>query len=181
MTNKFKRWKPGDDPHLRCLSSNGNGQCPYHKIPGLQYCPRHGYNSSEAAQATEVQRNYRLKRWQNRVNEFADSDNVKNLNEEIGILRMVMEEILNKCEDSTDILLFNHRISDLAVKIEKLVISCDKLEKGMNMVISKRAVLELATNYIQIINNHITDDEILEIISAEMIETTRVLEDIGAN
>lgn len=173
MDNKFTRW---DDkihhPKERCEGTVTNGQCPFIKTNNTDRCVMHGANKTSLSQVNEVKRNYRLQRWQTRVSELADSDTIKSLREEIGILRMVMEEILNKCDDSIDLLMASQRISDVAMKIEKLVVSCDKLEGRMGQLISKRAIVQLATEYVQVINNHITDPLIIEAISIELLEAT---------
>ncbi len=178
MDNKFERWDATDPPESRCVYQSVNGPCPYKKDSVGDYCPRHASNKVAIRTNDDVQRNYRLQRWQKRVEEFTDSDQVKNLREEIGILRVIMEETLNKCQDSTDLLLYSHRLSDLAMKIERLVVSCTKLETNMNLYINKRSLIELAGRFINIINTHVTDSEALENIGNEMIESVRLLENV---
>jgi hypothetical protein len=177
VNNKFTRHNDKiHDPIERCEGTVESGQCPYNKIEGTNFCPMHGYNNPQTVVINEIKRNYQLRRFKERINDFADNDQIKSLREEIGILRMCMEEILNKCEDSTDLLMASHRIADLAIKIEKLVVSCDKLESRMGLLLSKRAVIQLATEYVQIINTYITDPEIIENISNKMIHATRRIE-----
>ena len=181
MDNKFTRWKDTEHhPNERCIATVTNGQCPYCKDNGTDYCPMHGSNKGAIKANGEVKRNYQLSRWKNRINSFADNDQIKSLREEIGILRMVMEEILNKCEDSTDLLMASHRISDVAMKIEKLVVSCDKLESRMGLLLSKRAVVQLAGEYVQIINNYITDPDTIEHISEEMLIATQRIDTLSS-
>ena len=177
MDNKFKRWNISEQhPKERCEATVTNGQCPYTKAEGTNYCPMHGSNSGRIAKQQETIRNYRLARWQQRIDEFADNDQIKSLREEIGILRMMMEEMLIKCTDTTELMLYSHRISDLAMKIERLVVSCDKLENRMGLLLSKRAVLQLAGTYVNIINTYVTDPDVIEQISHEMLEATRIID-----
>jgi hypothetical protein len=177
MDNKFLRYNDTvHHPNERCIATVINGQCPYCKVDNTDYCPMHGSNTGVNVQKAEVKRNYQLSRWKNRVNNFADNDQIKSLREEIGILRMVMEEVLNKCDDATDLLMASHRIADVAMKIEKLVVSCDKLENRMGLLLSKRAVVQLAGEYVQIINNYVTDPDTIEQISEEMISATQKIE-----
>lgn len=178
MSNsKYTRW---DDkihhPSERCESTIKTGQCPWCKENNTNYCVMHGANKGVAAQQEEAKRNYHLREWKKRVGELADNDQIKSLREEIGIMRMCMEEMLNRCLDSTDLLMFSHRIGDMAMKIEKLVVSCDKLEGRMGLLLSKRAVVQLAGQYVQIINNYVTDPETIEQISLEMIQATKEID-----
>lgn len=178
MDNKFTRWRSLEHhPVERCVATVKAGQCPYIKVDNTDYCPMHGSNKGVITKNEEVKRNYQLQRWKSRINSFADNDQIKSLREEIGILRMVMEELLNRCEDSTDLLMTSHRISDVAMKIEKLVVSCDKLENRMGLLLSKRAVVQLAGEYVQIINNYVTDPDVIEQISEEMLNATQKLDD----
>ena len=177
MDNKFERWDMSKhSPEQRCISSNKNGPCPYMKANGSEYCIRHGANKGIQAKAAETQRNYRLQRWQKRVGQFADNTNIKSLREEVGILRMILEEMLHQCKDSMDLLLYSSRMSDLVMKIDKLVTSCDRLENRMGLLLSKDSILHLASMYVQIINTYVQDADTIEKISTEM---QLVTEEVG--
>jgi len=128
----------------------------------------HGGNKAIEAQNRESVRNYRLTKWENRVRDFAKSGGVKSLREEIGILRMVLEETINKCENNVDLLLYAHKISDLVLKIEKLVSSCHRLENSMGMLLDKSAALHLAGQIVEIIGNHITDSDIVDNVANDI-------------
>lgn len=177
VENKFERWDVKlHAPQDRCISSNEYNPCPFMKANNTNYCPRHGANKGLQAKAAAIQRNYRLTRWKERVGELADNDSLKSLREEVGILRMILEEMLNQCKDSMDILLYSTKMSDLVMKIDKLVTSTDKLENRMGLLLSKDSILHLASVFVTIINNHVTDPDIIEQISTEMVLAT---EEVG--
>lgn len=177
IDNKFERWDVKlHHPKERCEATVKSGQCPYKKARGTNHCEMHGANSGENARRVEVARNYRLQRWQQRVGELADNQSIKSLREEVGILRMLLEEMLNQCETSLDLLLYSQKMSDLVMKIEKLVTSCDKLENRMGLLLDKNSVLQLAATYVQIINNYVPDPDIIESISQEMAQVTLQLD-----
>ena len=137
---------------------------------------RHGANKALEAAAEESKRNYRLTKWKARVGQFADNDQIKSLREEIGIMRLLLEETLNKCEDSVDLMLYSHKMSEFVMKIEKLVVSCDKLENRMGLMLNKSTIINLAQQYVTIINEHVKDPEIIEQISMKMVERTLAIE-----
>ena len=173
VENKFVRWdKKIHHPSERCEGSSQIGQCPYCKVDGSDYCPRHGGAIAESRKRKENLRNYQLTRWKARVCEFADNDGIKSLREEIGILRMVMETMLNQCHDATELLLYSTRMADLVMKIEKLVVSCDKMESKMGLLLSKDSVLQLAAEFVEIINKHVPDVNTIDVISMEMMQAT---------
>lgn len=165
--NKFER--VADDSPERCQGKYERGQCPYKQVKGSNYCPMHGGHAAVNAQKKENEKMYRLAKWRDRMSDFADSEKVKGLREEIGILRIVMEEVVNKCNDANDILMFSSKISDLAMKIEKLVSSCHRLEASTGMLLDKQAALHLASVIVKIISEYVTDEDLIDKISNDII------------
>lgn len=178
IDNKFVRCEP-DDPK-RCQSNTKFGQCPFKSMDGHNGCPMHVASRLTNINTDNV-RNYRLGQWQGRVNEFADNDRIKSLREEIGILRMMLEHIIGKCNDSTELLIHSSRISDLVTKIEKLVVSCQKLEEKTNVLIDTQQAMMIADIVIQVVSLHIEDTSIIEAISNDIIIRVTNAQDSGSN
>lgn len=147
-----------DDP-TRCQAIFAGGQCPYKATEHSTKCAMHGGNKATERVEAENLRNYRLGKWQGRVDEFSDSSKIKSLREEIGILRMMLEETVNKCENQGQLILFASKISDLVMKIERLVATCHKLESSLGMMIDKIAAQQLANEIVAIIGEYVTDPE----------------------
>jgi len=171
------------DPY-RCQAVGRNGQCINRgvKLPNGEYgtyCMVHGGNKQiEAAKAKAV-RQYRLTQWQVRLTEFSDSSILKSLREEIGILRVILEERLNFCQDSADLIIASGPISDLVLKIERVVTSCHKLESRMGQHLDKADIIQLASRFIRVISEELEDypdkidmisNRLLEVISEEKEE-----------
>lgn len=173
MSNHFEKMSSPDDPH-RCQAVNSQGQC---RNRGAQlpegyasYCLAHGGNKQQAKVIKESARNYKLDKWRSRLNEKADAEGIKSLRDEIGILRIVLEERLNKCNDAHDLILQSGPISDMIMKIEKVVSSCHKLEGSMGQLLDKQAILQFASKVITILGNHIQDEQLLTLIADEIVE-----------
>ena len=181
IENKFVRMTELDEPIDRCDGTSTYGPCPYKKVPPTNFCPRHGSNKYFEKERKDELNNYRLDKWKYRVGELANNDSIKSLREEVGILRMILEEMLNRCKDTTELLLYSSRMSDLVMRIEKLVVSCDRLENRMGLLLSKNSILQLAAEYVEIINQHVTDPEIIDAISTKMIQVTLTTENPVAN
>lgn len=159
------------DSPLRCQAvSKTRGQCLFERIEESQFCPMHSGPTGDLGTDRKQIRNYRLNMWQARMEEFADNPEVKSLREEVGITRIVLEETMNRCETPTDLLMYSNKIADLVMKIEKLVSSCHRLEAATGSLLDKSSALQLASIIIDIINRHITDEVILQLISEELIE-----------
>lgn len=157
----------------RCQGMIRNGQCPFKKEPNSDYCAVHISKkaANEDQHINKTLRNYHLAKWQNRINEFADNSEVKSLREEIGISRMILENILDRCHDTNDLLLYSSKISDHIMKIEKVVSSCHRLEQSTGALLDKTMVIQIANMIIEILSKHITDPDVLETVSSEILDT----------
>lgn len=159
-----------DDPS-KCVNPN----CNYKAIEGCQHCAACGGNAELAAKQKRELKNYRLGKMRARLEHFTYSDGLKSLREEIGILRVLMEEKLNSLNSPIELIAHTHTISDLALKIEKLVSSCDKLDKSMANYLDKGQLVQLGMEIVSIINKHIEDVDVIDKISEEfatLIERT---------
>lgn len=166
-----------DDPN-RCQARNARGdQCMNEGIrltdgTYAKYCSIHGGVSIQQKQEKESLNMYRLAKYQNRVDEFKEHNEVKGLRNEIGILRMVLEQRLNQCQDETELVLSSNVISDLVAKIEKLVTSCHKLESSMGQLLDRQQILQFAEMIIKIIGDNVTDPAILQKLADEITSAT---------
>ena len=168
IEHKLQRCE-NDDPH-RCQSIGKNGQCPYLAVEGYQYCQRHAGMSIAAKEKSNTNR-YRLQVWQERLDEFSQDTKITCLRDEIGILRILLEQIIIKCQDSAQLLIYSNKISDLTIKIEKLVTSCNRLDMRMGMLLDKSAALNFAGQVVETISKYITDPEIIDQISNDIINS----------
>ena len=125
---------------------------------------RHGGNKQIQSQAMKGLRNYRLTKFKGSVDHHINSSGLKTLRDEIAILRVILEERLNSCSDTTELIMYSGPISELVMKIEKIVVSCNKLEQSMSMVLDKQALLQFASETVRVIS-----EELGEVDNAEMI------------
>lgn len=153
-----------DDPD-RCQANSKYGQCTNKQIEGTKYCPMHGGDRT-----SNPARNYMLTKFQARLNRMADSPNIKSLRDEIGILRMTLEERLNQCKDSMDLIYQSGPISDLVIKIDKLVLSCHKIEYATGQLLDKQAILQFGTELVTILASEVKDEDILARLSNRITE-----------
>jgi hypothetical protein len=174
---KFQRVAP--DSPLRCRSAGGEGQCHFQRTENSEYCPMHGGNKGEEKAEKDRIRTYRLSKWRTRLDEFADDPKVKGLREEIGILRILLEETMNRCSDESDLILQSNRISDLIGRIEKVVSSCHRLEQSTGQLLDKTMALNFATQVVEIIAIYVVDGDIVDKISSEIIQRLAQLTPTG--
>src|SRR4051812_44358846 len=95
--NKFERCEETDPNRCQGLIQKGTngGQCYYKAVPGSQFCLMHGGGKQADENKRAGLKNYRLQQYGERVGDFANNPEIKNIREEIGILRMTLETLLN--------------------------------------------------------------------------------------
>lgn len=162
--------KSPEDPN-RCQATPAKGQCHNVKCEGSDYCSIHGGNVAQGALENEKIRNYQLTKWRAKLDRFTDSNHIKSLREEIGLLRMLVESKLENCKDDIDLMLEAGAIADLVMKLEKLVASCNKIEDSMGMMLDKNQILMFASSVITIISSYVTDESILNRIADDIIKS----------
>ena len=144
-------------------------QCRNQALEGSSYCAAHGGNKAVQSAEKASLNNYRLNKFNVRLQQLSTSPGIKSLRDEIAILRIMMEERLNMCNGAVDLMLHSHSISDLVMKIDKVVNSCHKLESNMGALLDKQDIIQFGGELINIIGNHITDEDILTALSNEII------------
>ena len=172
----IERCNGPDDPD-RCQAVNSVGQCNNKANAPSSYCLAHGGNKAAESANKAALRNYRHSKWQARINTHADSAVIKSLREEIGILRIIMEERLDACKTDMDIILQSGPIMDLVMKIEHLVTSCHKLEDKLKVVVDRAQLLQFASMVINIVGNRVSDEQVLEDIGDEILAAVGKLGD----
>ena len=164
---KLTRIEHDADPR-RCEANGGYGQCHFIRTNDSVYCPIHGGNKNPEVVEKEKIRQYRLGKWQARVASFADDSGIKSLRDEIGILRMTLESLMVSCQDETELLISAPRISDLVIKIEKLVSSCHRLETSTGLLLDKSSALNIGASIVNIIGSYIKDPLLIDKIANEI-------------
>ena len=155
------------DPE-RCQHINAVGQCSNKAVTGGSYCLVHGGNKQLQKNEAAGLRNYRLTKYRTRLAEARNSSSIKDLRDEIAILRILLEEKFNAIDTTNQLILQSGSIADLVLKIEKLVMSCMKLEEKTGVMLDKEHVLTMAEGIINIISKNIEDQDLLNTIANEI-------------
>lgn len=165
----WERITDEDDPRRCQHIIPTKGQCTLVAVENSTFCPAHGGNKAfEAAKKVDL-RNYRLDKFRVQVSRLGNSEEIISLRDEIGILRLLVEEKINQCQDTSDLLLISGPLSDLMMKVEKVVTSCNRLEGKLGNFLDRTKVLQFAQVIVQIISNYVTDEQALETIGEEIL------------
>lgn len=170
--DKFER--VADDDPLRCNAVNvgpHGDQCHFKAVLNSKFCYIHGGSSQENLNKKAALANYRLQQYGERVADFANNPEVKNLREEIGIVRMLLEQVINKCDDSNKLLIYSDKISTLVNQISKLVDTCQRLEEKNNNLLDRKVVIVIADSIVTLIGQYVTDPDKLNEIGGKICES----------
>lgn len=139
---------------MQCEHTQPDGQCRATAVEGSKFCAKHSPDPQIG-----LRRQYMLNKakYRQRYSEFAESDELRTLRDEIAILRMVMEERLNMIQNDSEMLASCGQIAALATTIEKLVKSCNQLETRLGSLLSKSALLGVANELVQILMQELSD------------------------
>jgi hypothetical protein len=154
-----------NDPH-RCQSMTENGQCPFLAVPPTEYCVIHGNHSVRKEETTAL---YEFTRTEvlDRLKKFRAHPEAMKLTTELGVLRLTLEALLNKCTDNYELVTNSATISSLIGSIERTLTANLKLEKHMNDLLSLTQVIQMAQQFFNVVTQHIKDPEVIEVIATE--------------
>lgn len=169
LQDEVKRISGPDDPR-RCQGTTSLGQCQQVALDGAHLCAMHGGKQVINKQAKESMNNYRLTQYRATIQEKAGSSSIKSLRDEIGILRLLIEERLNLCKTPAELILASGQIGDLVIKVEKLVTSCHRIEDSMGQLLDKSTLVQFADRVVQIIADNIKDSVIIEKVSNSIVD-----------
>ena len=165
---KWKKISDEDDPRRCQCVIPSKGQCSNVQVEHSQYCPAHGGNKAFDAAKKKELRNYRLNKYNKRIQELGNSDVIMSLREEIALLRILIEEKINRCDTELDMILMSGPLSDLVMKVEKVVSSCNRLDSKLGEHLDKTKILQYAQMIVQIIAKYVDDDKVIEAINEDI-------------
>lgn len=170
INGEWERIAEPNDPK-RCQASGAHGQCRYIAKEGGQYCPRHSATTDQLA-AKRAANAYKLQQYQERMTDFTTNSEIKNLRAEIGILRMLLEGMINQCHgDNIKLASYAGKIGDLIVKVQKLVQACQRLDIQTGMLLDRDKVMIIGQKIVEILGEHVPDPGILDLVGEKIVQT----------
>ena len=129
----------------------------------------HGGGRHNAAIKNKELKNYRLTKFKQRAAELSNSSALSSLTDEVAILRILIEEKVNRCEDASDLLLSSGPLSDLIIKCSTLVEKCQRLENRLNNLLDRTRVTQFAQICVEIISNYVQEND-MDQVSEEILK-----------
>jgi hypothetical protein len=141
--------------------------CPIVPYLESRFCKVHGGALEMMRINKSKMKNYTLTKclYRNSITNKSKNANGHSLRDEIGILRFILEEMLEKIQDSADVELKQLAIGNLVLKIEKLVSASIKSEVQLGELLSADVLMAVQQQIIDIISSHIKDTDVLDTIA----------------
>jgi len=155
-------------------------QCVNKVVPGTTSCPANGGVANRQYIEIHNMGLYRIRKFQQQITEFKAHSQMRSLDDELAIQRMILEEILNQCESANDLILYSTKIGEVIQDIKALVVASEKMASRTGMLVSRTEAILLAQRMVEVIARHVVDDVALAKIAEEiaLIVTTPTPEDM---
>lgn len=172
VDNKYERCDERDPNRCQGVTrGQSSRQCPFKAVENSKFCPMHGGTPQIDLNKKAALAQYRLQQYGQRVSDFANNPEVKNLREEIGILRMTLETVINQCENVNKLLIFSDKISSLVGQIQRLVECAQKLEERNNDLLDRKIVIVVADSIVTLIGQYVHDPDQINEIAGKICDT----------
>ena len=145
------------------------GQCEFLAVAEGKNCVMHGGHSSMRS-LVKQEAMYRLgDEYRHKIDHMTNHKGHFALNEEVGILRMLLEQTLTKVQDDPD---FMYRsvglISELIEKIQKTVNAAMKAEKFIGGLLSREQAVSMMQETVNAIAEEIDDPDVIDRIAIKL-------------
>ena len=167
--NKFRRWHEGTSENPKCSVPD----CPYEAEPGVANCVRHGANKQLAAEEAKSVRMYDLAIWESKLKHLEGHPGANSLRDELSLLRLMLDNIYQKCTDSDSLLMHQSRMQELIRDIDRVLGSCRKLEQSGGTILDKTKALNFAVQLLQIVTKYVEDPTLVGRITDEFTDATK--------
>ena len=141
-----------DDPR-RCQGSIRSGQCWNVAVEGSNLCAR----CSKKDLVEENRRGYILTnpRLQERLMQLNTPDEIKSLQLEVAMAKMLIEERLNLVKNDQEAISAYGAVNSMLLTVEKLVSRSHVLEQNLGQLFHKVTVIQMIQDFIQIVDEEI--------------------------
>jgi hypothetical protein len=138
----------------------GREQCPFARVPGGDFCPIHSpkIRSFDYIVGTA------------RYTEHRTSENIKSLQDEIAIVRAMVQRLLEKDIDNPGILKLVSLLNDLAITCGKVIATLSEYVERQNLIDILNRILpyvkddeDILEIFEGLIVEHISDDEVYQL------------------
>jgi len=152
MAQEIERVNSPDDPR-RCHGTGSGNQCFNVACDETNLCPA----CSKGDMIEVARRQYVLTdpKYQARMAQLSEAEEIKSLREEVAIARMLIEERLNRITTDHDLYAATGAINSLLLTVEKLVSRSHILEQNLGQLYHKSTIVQLVQAFVEIVDEEV--------------------------
>lgn len=154
MGQIVERVNSADDPR-RCQGTSAGNQCWSVACDESHLCPV--CSKGQLVEMTKRQYCLTNPKYQARLAELAEADEIKSLRAEVAIARMLIEERLNKIASEQDLFSACGSVNSLLLTVEKLVSRSHILEQNLGQLYHKSTVVQLMQAFVAIVDEEVCE------------------------
>lgn len=139
-------------------------------VEGTDLCARHGANKVLAKKAQENILEIKKDKLRARINVLASNPKRYTLDEELGVLRLTLEEKLNNIGEN-EIHMHSDGIATLVGQIQKLVDSCIKISRQLKLLMTPDDMNMVVQKLVDVLDDKIQDKDLMDEIANELLST----------
>lgn len=157
-----KLTRVGPDHPRACQGNTGSGPCSYEQEPNSLFCSLHGGCATSAGHARRELKNYKLNDlYGTRTKELASSPGIKNVTDEIALLRVSLETIFNSIKSENEMLLYVDKIEKLTKGIQGLIETLQKMQEKNKELLGRDTVIAIFDALMEKICERVRDPDII--------------------
>jgi len=161
MEHKLKHTK---DQTKHCV------HCHHEALNGSDYCARHGGNKAVIAQQKADIYNFQKTDFLHRAGELAYHPSRFSLTVELGILRSILDNYLEKMTDAKQVEKYTGVVNKQIELIDKIITKAMSLETKLQALLSKEEVAEILQQVVNCIEEYVSDPDTLTAIAIRFNE-----------
>jgi hypothetical protein len=156
----------------RCQAKNSIGQCRGVKLEGSDYCRLHAGPYRPLGKGI---RQYYLVKAEDRTRlaALAEHNDIKSLRDEIGLTRIMIEEIWNSGQSAAERLRNFGAVRLHINDLEKLVKTCNQLEERLGTLLAKPTLLRVGQRICESLVSRLSGlpnyDQLVDVLQADVV------------
>lgn len=161
--NKFVRVDPADPTRCQTVGQNGE-QCPFQGKKSdqntyMDRCALHFGGVRAASMRKQAQRIYHLEKYRDRINRLSDVEVSHNLDDELGIQRMLLENLLDKATP-VELVTQAPQMSLLIRDIRDTLVANKKIKSAYGELMDREAINRLCDHLVVVIAKYVTPEQL---------------------
>lgn len=144
-------------------------QCHYQAVQGARSCPLHGgcitEQSNDRAQLKQLILRGALAQ---RAGEVNSGGQLKQLNDEVVIAKVLLESLVNLIKTPTDVMIYSDKITNTLKTTQSLVESLQKLQERNKELLDRETLFKIAESILTVITQHVLDPDLQRKIGEEI-------------